>query len=136
MFLGLSCYLVELYQSTKSDDVIHMAASEDTDCVYLLPVHAALCFPRSPRYNPSSKDLNRMFEGFSTKLNDLYPDINTAASEDADVDTSSNNLDTSSQQPPTVELVPLLIDVSGYVRERSQYTQYLNFCYTVKSLSK
>ena len=55
---------------------------------------------------------------------------------DADVDTSSNNLETSSQQPPTLELVPLLIDVSGYVRERSQCTQYLNFCYTVMKESK
>ena len=88
-----------------------------------------------------------MFEGLSAYLDEFYHATKTnlkcagvinaiAASEnDQDVDTSSNNSLTSSQ-PPIVELVSLLIEASGYVRERSQYTQYLNFCYTVKKECK
>ena len=35
-----------------------------------------------------------------------------------------------------VELISLLIDVAGIVREKSQFTQYLNYCYAVHKETK
>jgi len=37
---------------------------------------------------------------------------------------------------PQVELVTLLTDVAGVVREKSQFTHYMNYCYTVTNTSK
>ena len=54
-----------------------------------------------------------------------------------DTSTADQGLTTSrQQQPPGVELVSLLIDVAGLVREKSQFTQYLNYCYTLSKESK
>ena len=88
-----------------------------------------------------------MFEGLSEYLDGLYNqgghiyntevDSNTTTTEDISDDRASNTGQglaiSSSQLLPRVELVRLLTDVSGLVREKSQFTQYLNFSY---SLSK
>ena len=88
-----------------------------------------------------------MFEGLSEYLAGLYNqgghinntevDSNTTTTEDISDDRASNTGQSlaisSSQLLPRVELVRLLTDVSGLVREKSQFTQYLNFSY---SLSK
>ena len=40
------------------------------------------------------------------------------------------------RQLPKIELISLLTDVSGMVREKSQFTQYLNYCYSLSKNSK
>ena len=85
-----------------------------------------------------------MFEGLSEYLTGLYnqsgfllnteSDRSSEALEEIVVDDSASNAGpglatSSSQQLPRVELIRLLADVSGLVRENSQFTQYLNYVY-------
>ena len=86
-----------------------------------------------------------MFEGLSEYLDGLHNqgghiyttgvDSNTTTTEDISDDRASNTGQglaiSSSQLLPRVELVRLLTDVSGLVREKSQFTQYINYCYRI-----
>ena len=40
------------------------------------------------------------------------------------------------QRKSRVDLISLFIDLAGYVREKSQFTQFLNYCYAVDKESK
>ena len=91
-----------------------------------------------------------MFEGLSEYLDGLHNqgghyyntgvDSNTTTTEDISDDRASNTGQglaiSSSQLLPRVELVRLLTDVSGLVREKSQFTQYINYCYRISKESK
>ena len=48
---------------------------------------------------------------------------------DAVADEESIVTSSSHQTVPRVELVSLFTDLSGLVREKSQFTQYINYCY-------
>ena len=61
----------------------------------------------------------------------------SASAIEGDTSSAEQGLATSSHQHvPRVELVSLLIDVAGITREKSQFTQYLNYCYTLTKESK
>ena len=86
-----------------------------------------------------------MFESLSLYLTDLHTigpldkaAVGTrAASSPTDSNTPSpEQRSAASKQLPRVEIVSLLTDVAGLVRERSEFTQYLNFCYTLSKESK
>ena len=61
---------------------------------------------------------------------------NFTAIEDIDRADDTGQGSSTYQQLPTVELVRLLTDVSGLVREKSQFTQYINYCYRLSKESK
>ena len=92
-----------------------------------------------------------MFEAFSDYLAGLHclsdllckraattqPTSNTTVRDDEVVDDIRQGTASSShQQLPRVELVSLLTEVSGLVRERSQFTQYMNYHYKLSKECK
>ena len=84
---------------------------------------------------------NLMFSGLSEYLSGLY-NLYKASRQQDNVTTRGDNsseaavASCSQQQLPRVELNSLLTDVAGLVREKSQFTQYLNYTYTVSKNSK
>ena len=66
---------------------------------------------------------------------DLVLEEDNSSSLEKTVSLYNHGVGTSSHQP-TIELVSLFIDLSGLVREKSQFTQYINYCYRVSKESK
>ena len=90
------------------------------------------------------RGLSEYLTGLSTLDRNVNDDTSTTLSTSDTTTTedkvTSNKLpeltNSNCQQLPRVELVSLLTDVSGLVREKSQFTQYLNYRYSLSKESK
>ena len=90
------------------------------------------------------RGLSEYLTGLSTLDRNVHDDTSTTLSTSDTTTTedkvTSNKLpeltNSNCQRLPRVELVSLLTDVSGLVREESQFTQYLNYRYSLSKESK
>ncbi|XP_067930803.1 uncharacterized protein [Watersipora subatra] len=121
-----------------------------------VPVNCYFCYSTLPdswsiRYNQTTNATNLMWQCLEELLSNLYTretNIQVTSTTTASVlnakrmnarrnileenELSSGQSSAVQTQPiTTVELTSLLIDLSGVVRERSEFTQYLNFCYAL-----
>ena len=117
-------------------------------CTFIL-----LFLSRSFRTENFFQTTNRLFESLSEYLSGFscHQQVNNFAASNNKVDASVEKSDkayknTSSRERAStvkglqlkskVELVSMLTDLSGLVREKSSFTQYLNYCYTINRHSR